>query len=206
MQEDLTASLAHGMVRAQANYQSPLTPTLITNTDLNLGDCLNNELVTAKTFIFAVAFITEGGLLMLKTKLADLALQGIKGKIITSTYLGFNQPKMFAELLKLTNVDVEIVTEGAFHTKAYYIDHADYHTIFVGSGNLTATALKTNLEWTVKLNSLTDGAFTHQFQDALAQLSAQAIPLTPTWLASYEAQYQAPTQAITTVRDRKSVV
>ncbi|CAH0417193.1 DEAD/DEAH box helicase [Periweissella fabaria] len=199
MQEDLTASLAHGMVRAQANYQSPLTPTLITNTDLNLGDCLNNELATAKTFIFAVAFITEGGLLMLKTKLADLALQGIKGKIITSTYLGFNQPKMFAELLKLTNVDVEIVTEGAFHTKAYYIEHADYHTIFVGSGNLTATALKTNLEWTVKLNSLTDGAFTHQFQEALAQLSVQAIPLTPAWLASYEAQYQAPTQAITTV-------
>lgn len=192
MHEDLATSLAHGMLQAQANYQSPLAPTLITNTDFNLGDCLNNELATAETFIFAVAFITEGGLLMLKTKLADLALRGVKGKIITSTYLGFNQPKMFAELLKLPNVTVEIVTDGAFHTKAYYIQHANHHTILVGSGNLTATALKTNLEWTVKLSSLTEGAFTQQFQHALAQLSSQAVPLTPAWLAEYTAQYQAP--------------
>ncbi|MCM0598687.1 DUF3427 domain-containing protein [Periweissella fabalis] len=205
MQKDLLASLTHGMVNAQTNFQSPLTPTLITNTDFNLGDCLNNELATAETFIFAVAFITEGGLLMLKTKLADLALRGVKGKIITSTYLGFNQPKMFAELLKIPNIEVEIVTENAFHTKAYYIKHAQHHTILVGSGNLTATALKTNLEWTVKLSSLTEGAFTQQFQHALAQLSSQAVPLTPAWLAEYTVQYQAPLPTKPFVREDPKV-
>lgn len=194
MDDNLSSALEHGFLAAKKGYQSTLSPTLITNIDLNLGDCLNDELATAETFILAVAFITEGGLLMLKTKLADLAVRGIHGKIITSTYLGFNQPKMFGELLKLENVEVWVVDDRAFHTKAYYIKHHDYHTVLIGSGNLTATALKTNLEWTVKLNSRTDGEFTQRYLTAFETLEKDAVRLTSTWLADYTANYEKPTQ------------
>lgn len=43
------------------DYQNAFMPTLITNNNLTLGDCLNDELTTANSFIFAVAFITEIG-------------------------------------------------------------------------------------------------------------------------------------------------
>lgn len=193
MDNELARAIKHGLINQQPGYKSPLAPTLIDNIDLSLGDCLNEELASAKSFILAVAFITEGGLLMLKTRLADLAARGIRGKIITSTYLGFNQPKMFTELLKLTNVDVYVVDEIAFHTKAYYIEHADYHTILIGSGNLTATALQTNTEWTVKLNSLINAEFTQRYLAALAELLTHATPLTATWVTEYAKDYQQPT-------------
>lgn len=48
-----------------------------------------------------MAFITESGLASLKAQLLDLSNKGVKGKILTSNYLGFNSPKMYGELLKL---------------------------------------------------------------------------------------------------------
>lgn len=172
------------------DYQNAFMPTLITNNNLTLGDCLNDELTTANSFIFAVAFITEGGLLMLKTKLADLAKKNIRGTIITSTYLNFNQPKMFNELLKLSNVTVLIVEEINFHTKAYYIEHENKHTVIVGSSNLTATALKTNVEWNLKLSSLDNDQFTNHFIDELKKLAKNAIYLTKEWIVEYAKNYQ----------------
>ena len=40
-----------------------------------------------------------------------LKLKGIKGRILTSTFLNFNQPKMFKELLKLENVEVRLTDD-----------------------------------------------------------------------------------------------
>lgn len=203
MKEELQHALDHALVAAETSYHRQLAPTLITNNDLTLGDCLNNELATAETFILAVAFISEAGLLMLKTKLADLALQGVRGQIITSTYLGFNQPKVFKELLKLKNVDVLVVDEAAFHIKAYYIQHKKYHTVIIGSGNLTANALKTNLEWNVKLNSLTDGAFTQRYLAGFEALKAHATPLTQSWIDNYADNYQTIKQVSADVKVQK---
>ena len=46
-------------------------------------------------FFISVAFITESGLASLKAIFNDLNHKGIKGKLITSNYLGFNTPKMY---------------------------------------------------------------------------------------------------------------
>lgn len=92
---------------------------------------LLQELKTCKTFYFSVAFITEGGLATLKTMLYDLKQKGIKGRILTSTFLNFNQPKMFKELLKLENVEVRITNEKDFHAKGYIFEHQDYYSLIV---------------------------------------------------------------------------
>ena len=83
----------------------------------------------------------------IKSTLNDLAQKGIRGRLITSNYLDFNQPKVFKELLKLPNVDVRIINENGFHTKAYSFNHGDYTSVIIGSANLTQTALKKNFEW-----------------------------------------------------------
>lgn len=81
--------------------------------------------------------------------------KGIRGRLITSNYLDFNQPKVFKELLKLPNVDVRIINENGFHTKAYSFNHGDYTSVIIGSANLTQTALKRILNGICELHQLT---------------------------------------------------
>lgn len=62
---------------------------------MNLAFEITKRLKECDYFEFSVAFISESGLAVLKQILLNLKEKGVKGRIITSTYLGFNAPKMF---------------------------------------------------------------------------------------------------------------
>ena len=78
----------------------------------------------------------------------NLKDRGIRGKIITSTYLGFNHPNVFKELLMFDNIEVRIFEDEEidFHPKGYIFKHDTNFDIIVGSSNLTQSALSTNQE------------------------------------------------------------
>ena len=104
-----------------------------------------------ESFIFSVAFITEGGLNKLKTILKDLEGKDIKGKILTTDYLYFTQPQALSSLIKLKNIEVRMFKESdfnlGFHTKGYIFEQKDHYNLLIGSSNITADALTTNKEW-----------------------------------------------------------
>ena len=81
------------------------------------------ELENSTSFIFSVAFITESGLATLKSHFLDLKQKGVKGRILTSTFLNFNTPKVFRELMKLENVEVRLTNLSGFHSKGYIFDN-----------------------------------------------------------------------------------
>lgn len=149
-----------------------------------------DELDRCQSFIFSVAFITESGLAMLKSHLADLNKRGITGKILTSNYLNFNHPKIFKELLKVTNVEVRVTSLSGFHAKGYVFQHEGYSTIIMGSSNLTAAALKANYEWNVKLTSYKHGGLLEQFQIEFEKEWHNSIPLTDEWIQAYQILFE----------------
>ena len=104
---------------------------------------LISQLNSCDTFYFSIAFINKSGLAVLKQSLINLKDRGIKGKIITSTYLGFNHPNVFKELLMFDNIEVHIFDneEIGFHPKGYIFKHKNNFDIIVGSSNLTQSAL-----------------------------------------------------------------
>ena len=161
--------------------------SLITNQE---GDTLlknlNYHLLHSLSFIFAVAFITEAGLLMLKTQFDTLAKHNIRGKIITSTYLKFNQPKIFAELLKLKNVEVRVLDEQPVHMKAYIFKNVHTSTVILGSGNLTANALVTTEEWHTISTLPSDDLFNQAIELRLSQLWQKAKPISTMWIEQYQ--------------------
>lgn len=114
---------------------------------------LVNQLNSCDSFCFSVAFINKSGLAVLKQSLINLKDRGIRGKIITSTYLGFNHPNVFKELLMFDNIEVRIFEDEEidFHPKGYIFKHDTNFDIIVGSSNLTQSALSTNQEWNIKL-------------------------------------------------------
>src|SRR5690606_20591813 len=93
----------------------------------------------------------------LKSHLYDLKKRGVRGRILTSTFLNFNQPKVFKELQKISNAEVRLSNLEGFHSKGYIFEHDQYYSLIVGSSNLTAHALKVNYEWNIKLTSYENG-------------------------------------------------
>lgn len=183
-------SLYKGFIDQNKPVSAQFKPKLLTNKHHEtVLSSLLQELKTCETFIFSVAFITEGGLATIKTMLYDLKQKGIKGRILTSTFLNFNQPKMFKELLKLDNVEVRLTGEKGFHSKGYIFEHDDYYSLIVGSSNLTDSALKSNYEWNVFLTSMEDGEVIHHFKKQFEAAWDAAISLTEEWIAHYTQTY-----------------
>jgi len=151
---------------------------------------LHQEMNSCQSFFISVAFITQDGLNAIKAQLADLAERGIAGKILTSTYLGFNEPKAFASLLNIPNVEVRISPKKGFHSKGYLFDKEDHKTFIIGSSNLTMSALKLNYEWNVKLTSNDNGEMISTIEEHLSQEWEAAVPLTREWVENFEENYQ----------------
>ena len=186
----LENSLHKGFIDQYKPVSAQFKPKLLTNKKHeNVLSTLLQELKTCKTFIFSVAFITEGGLATLKTMLYDLEKIGVKGRILTSTFLSFNQPKMFKELLKLKNVDVRLSDAKGFHSKGYIFEHENYYSLIVGSSNLTDSALKANFEWNVFLTSLEEGEVIHHFKNQFEEAWEASTPLSEQWINDYQIRY-----------------
>ncbi|MEM5418624.1 DEAD/DEAH box helicase [Staphylococcus gallinarum] len=185
--EDFNQSLHKGFIDRTISHKGNYMPKLlINNKEGNVLSTVIDELHKCKSFTISVAFITESGLTSLKSHLYDLDKKGVKGKIITSNYLGFNTPKMYKELLKLKNVDVRLTDVEGFHAKGYVFEHEKYSTIIIGSSNLTSNALKVNYEHNVLFSTHKNGDLVYNIRSQFNELWEQSAPLTSEWINNYE--------------------
>lgn len=168
-----------------------LSPQLVSNDKENkIWFTLRQELLSATSFTWAVAFISENMLVPFKLVMSELAKKEISGTLITGTYLGFNSPKVFKELMKIPNLKVRLSEEAGFHAKGYIFNHEYYQTILIGSANFTRSALLKNCEWGLKVTSHENG---HLFQEVNNQIQiamTTSLPLTNSWIREYEKNWQ----------------
>lgn len=192
--QELQQSLASALIDNKINSLPDLQPQIIYN-DYNSGSNLLVELLqelqTCKRFYFAIAFITQSGLICLKECLKLLQEKNITGDILTTDYLYFNQPKALQELQQYPNLNIRIYIKENFHIKGYIFEQNDYYTLIVGSNNLTQTALKANKEWSLKINSLANGSLINNTLSQFQQMWQEAIPLTDIWLKQYTDKYHS---------------
>lgn len=137
---------------------------LIVNSDQsNLLNELKICLSECEKFYFSVAFINFSGIQLLLDTFRDLELKGVEGKIITSTYLNFTEPKALEKIKSFSNIDLKVFIankdNGGFHTKAYIFENKDDYKIIIGSSNITQSALKSNVEWNVRVVSKKEDTF-----------------------------------------------
>lgn len=160
------------------------------NNGFNLLTELQTELDNCKEFYFAVAFITQSGLICLKEILNKLNDKNITGYILTTDYLYFTQPKALKELMQFSNLKIRIYNQANFHIKGYIFKHEDYYSAIIGSSNLTQNALKANKEWNLKIKALNDNSICQNILQEFWQMWQQAIVLNDTWLNTYEQYYR----------------
>lgn len=144
---------------------------------------IEDELLSCEEFAISVAFITMSGITPLLQTLRELEQRKIPGKILTTDYLTFSDPKALRILANFKNIELKMfMTENGkegFHTKGYIFKKEEIYRIIVGSSNMTLSALTTNHEWNTRLVSTEQGEYAQQVAAEFEQLwnAQQALPL-----------------------------
>lgn len=118
-----------------------------------------------------VGFLMESGVRLLADDLSQAAARGMRIRILTGTYMGITQPEALYMLRRELGdaIDLRIcVTDSSdaarLHAKSYIFHYADGHTeAFIGSSNMSRSALTDGLEWNYRLDSSIDSQSTAYF-------------------------------------------
>ena len=157
MTNDLITQLQQGMhtafVDAAATSNLAYKPQFISNnykSGRKVLASIEEELAACDEFAISVAFITMSGITPILQTLKELEKKGIPGRILTTDYLMFSEPKALDKLAELTNIELKMFrtdeTGEGFHTKGYIFREQEIYRIIVGSSNMTLSALTSNRE------------------------------------------------------------
>ncbi|KFX56037.1 helicase [Clostridium botulinum] len=193
MQDEILKASKTGLINSMINSNLALIPKLIIN-DYSKGSKVLNELISelnkCEEFFISVAFITSSGITPLLETLKNLNKKGIKGKILTTDYLNFSEPKALKKLLEFPNIEIKLYSKENFHTKGYIFKYSDHYKLIVGSSNLTQSALTKNKEWNLKISSLEEGSLAEGIISEFNNLWNEADELTLEWIDTYEDIYK----------------
>lgn len=142
-----------------------------------------------KSFAFTVAFVNFSGLQLLLDSFKELEERGVRGKILTSTYLNFTEPKALDRLRNFENIDLKVFItdkEKGFHTKAYIFENEDHYKIIIGSSNITQRALKSNVEWNVMVISKRETEFVSEVLEEYDNLWSSTKLIDDSFLEKYK--------------------
>lgn len=138
------------------------------NAGISLESEIKKEITSADTINFLVSFIKWTGIRIFKKELIDFTQRGGKLKIITTSYMGATDLKAveFLASLKNTSIKVSYNTENErLHAKAYlFLRKTGFHTGYIGSSNLSRSALTNGLEWNLKVTTKEVGHIIDKFQ------------------------------------------
>jgi len=166
---------------------------------------LKRHLDHAKRADLVVAFVLESGVAALESALHGFLSRGGRLRLLTGDYFDVTEPRALLRLLDLveyaredpsgSSVELRVFEagSGSFHPKAYIFGEGsareldEYGVAYIGSSNLSATALGQGVEWNYSLGVQRDRAGFDRVREAFDRLfgHAQSRPLTGEWIAEY---------------------
>lgn len=160
MREGFETAFVDGNLASNAEYR----PSFVSNKPQDgkkVISSIEDELLRCEEFQISVAFVTMGGITPLLLALKELEKKEVPGKILTTNYLNFSEPRALEKLNELTNIELRMYDSEAadtgFHTKGYIFRKDETYRIITGSSNLTKTALTSNVEWNTRIVSTEQG-------------------------------------------------
>lgn len=165
----------------------------VENLNMNLTECFSTDVMTGgfdkRMFLYSklsssmkkadgvdiiVSFLMESGVKMILKDLDQALQRGAKIRILTGNYLGITQPSaLYLIKSKLGDqVDLRFYNDPkrSFHPKAYMFHYPSYSEMYIGSSNVSRSALTSGIEWNYRFNSMTDPESYQKFYETFEEL------------------------------------
>lgn len=121
---------------------------------------LKESIKNAKKIDIIVSFLMESGVKMIIEDLKYALNKGVSIRILTGNYLGITQPSALYRIkMELgEQVDLRFYNEKnrSFHPKSYIFHYENESEIYIGSSNISKSALTSGIEWNYRLKSQSD--------------------------------------------------
>ena len=155
----------------------------IESTDVMTGDRNRNRflyyqlkmsMLKSDKIDIIVSFLMESGVRMILNDLKAALERGVQIRILTGNYLGITQPSaLYLIKRELGNsVDLRFYSDKkrSFHPKSYIFHYENMGEIYIGSSNISRSALTSGIEWNYRFNSLDDEKNFILFYDTFVDL------------------------------------
>ena len=135
---------------------------------------LKMSMLKANKIDIIVSFLMESGVRMILKDLKAALDCGVQVRILTGNYLGITQPSALCLIKKeLGNrVDLRFYNDKdrSFHPKSYIFHYENVGEIYIGSSNISRSALTFGIEWNYRFSSLNDKKNFSLFYDTFVEL------------------------------------
>ena len=160
------------------------------------------------------AFVQDSGLALIESAVQEALSRGAQLRILTGDYLDITQVDALRRLvdwatataaeriadtpaltvagdLQARVIETAELGGRSFHPKAWHLRGSDFGVAFVGSSNLSQSALGDGVEWNLRVDRHRDRAACQRVATSYARLWDAARVIDADWIAAYAARVRA---------------